>query len=168
MKRIIAAFLLLVLFPCLTACANHKDTIQEPVAFYYRRADITYGNSNSVILSESADAADCNGDALLLLNQYLKGPQSEDLAQTFPAGTAVITLAVEENKADILLSPQFARLSGMDLTIACACLTLTALELTGTETVVIHAHQSTLNGMEQIVMDKNCILLLDDSAASAG
>ncbi|MBP3304341.1 MAG: GerMN domain-containing protein [Oscillospiraceae bacterium] len=167
MKRMIAAFLLLALLTGLTACANKKDSIQEPVAFYYRRADITYGSSDSVILSEFADAADCNGDTTLLLKQYLKGPQSETLAQTFPVGTTVLSLTVEENTADILLSSQFARLSGIDLTIACACLTLTALKLTGTETVVIHAHHNTLNGMEQIVMDKNCILLLDDGANSA-
>ena len=166
MKRYTALLLILALFLCLTACAREDNTIREPVSFYYRRAELTYGSSDSVILSESSDAAGHTDDLIWLLGEYLKGPQSENLLQTFPSGTTLVSLTVEEGTATIVLSVQFGRLTGMDLTVACACLTKTVLGLTDAETVVIQAVNTDLDGAQQIVMDESSLLMLDESAKS--
>ena len=64
---------------------------------------------------------------------------------------------------DLTLSRGFATYSGLELTIACACITKTAISLTGVDIVRIRADQTLLNGAEYIQMDANSVLLIDQS-----
>ncbi len=167
MKRIVAMILILTVFAGFTACAQKSEPILEPVKLYYRRVEFTYGASDSVIGSEVRDATPYNGDTIKLLNDYMKGSQSDNLARTFPTGVSLLAMTVEGDTADLVLSAQMSHLKGIDLIIACACLTKTTMELTGVKTVVLHTKRQLLNGISKIVMDESCLLLLDENVNPA-
>ena len=65
------------------------------------------------------------------------------MTRSFPEGTTLQRLAVAGGRAAVDLSEQYAHLSGVDLTVADYCLTLTLTQLTG-----INAVRITANGRE--------------------
>lgn len=164
MKRWMPFFLILTLCLAMVGCAEKEPQIQVPVTFYYRQNELSFGDASGVVTSEERESVGHDGDVVYLLNQYLQGPVSENLGRTFPSGTKLISFSIEQKKASVLVSRHLSGISGIDLTIACACITMTTMELTGAKTVEIRADSSLLNDMESIIMDENCLLLLDDGA----
>lgn len=164
MKKLLISILLFCLvLPCI-ACSR-QERIERPVAYYYCRAELSYDGAGSVITSEQRESAGHEEDLSYLINQYLLGPNSVELLQTFPLGTKLVSMGMKDTEAELILSDAFAKLSGMDLTIACACITMTVTELTGAETVHIRTESELLNNMQKITMTKDDLLLFDSSAA---
>lgn len=163
MKRIIAILLLLCL--CLTAigCSPEKDPIKSPVTFYYRRAEFDHGSEQSVILGETRESEGIRGNIPRLLEEYLKGPVSEELAATFPDDAKLIDYRTKDSSAFVTVSDELAQLSGIELTVACACLAKTVIELTGIKSVHIQAQTAMLGNEQVIIMDSSRILLLDST-----
>lgn len=166
MKRLISILLCLSMLLPLIGCSEERETPKRPVNFYYRRADIRYGQSEGVITSEERESIGYEDDLRGLLLEYIGGPVSGDLARTFPEDTVIISFYYSDGTAKINFSHQFAQLTGIDLTIACACVTMTVIELTGIETVQISAAGALLDDYQYITMDKDCLLLLDTGAKS--
>lgn len=161
MKKLLCILLVLCMLP-LYGCAQPEVPIENPVFFYYRQKTVTYDDENGVIAKELRDAGARLDDISYLLEQYLQGPESETLLRTFPRGSRV-SLRVQEDTAVIVVNRNFATLTGIDLSLACACLTLTVCELTGTEYALIQGQDALLDGNQSIHMSKNSILLLDSS-----
>jgi hypothetical protein len=152
--------LALVLSLLLLGCGK-EETIENPVIFYYRTAEITYFGANGVIDYEKREAGVRADDYIRLLNEYLLGPNTEGLDRTFPNGTAVQELTINEGRVKIVLSKAFAELTGVDLSIACACLTLTTCLLTGTKSAEISADSALLDGSPVITMVYSQLVLED-------
>ena len=167
MKKIVAFFLIFAVAATLLGCTPPPNEYEEPVKFYYLRSELNYGSSDSVISHELFEAEGHRDDYEYLIRQYLKGPTSDALARTFPRNVSVSGFSVEADHAYLELSSQFSILSGMDLSIACACLTKTITELTGTKTLHISADNSLLDGATSITMRVEDVLLLDISAEEA-
>ena len=165
MKRTISLFLIFTIALCLFGCARHTAELQNPVRFYYPRSNPTYGAADSVIAWEEQEAAGHTEDYLYLLRQYMKGPKSDALSRTFPRSVVIKDLQINGGNATVLLNDYASLLSGLDLTMACACLTATVCELTGVSRVTIQAEDALLDGNSAITMDRSHILLLDESAA---
>ena len=162
MKRFITLLLLLCICTSLFACSEEK--IISPVSFYYLRSDLSYGAADSAVAAEIREGADYGNDYVQLLREYLDGPLSEDYVQTIPDEVVLIACHIDGNMADVVLSDEIAQLSGMDLTVACACLTLTTIGLTGVETVQIRALTDALESGPSVIMDRNCLIFLDNGA----
>lgn len=167
MKRLICVVLVLCAVLCLPGCAQESN-MAAPVRFYYLRAtlpndEVFHGASDSVILAEIRDGEGHLSDDWYLINQYLNGPVDFQYASPFPAGTALVDLIPEESAIHVVLSDDFAELKGMKLTLACSCLTMTVLELTGAEAVVIYTESEQLDGKDQITMDRESLILFDDT-----
>lgn len=160
MKRVFCIFLSLFLLLPMASCALQDRDLQEPVSFYYRKKDPAH--SDAAISKELAEAAEHREDYDYLLSKYLKGPTSDVLQRTFPSGISVIDLEIDGTAAALVLSDFFSTLSGLDLTLACACLTLTVCELTGTEQLTIRTQTTLLDGSKAITMALKDIVLLDD------
>lgn len=162
MKRIIALLLVMILCLSFWGC-EEKETvkIEKPVSFYYRRAQINYGSDDGVIAFCIGEGAGYEEDLTGLLNVYLHNTDDPAFSRTFPAGSQLIKLTITDGVAEIQLNNLFARHTGIDLTIACACLSLTVMELTQVETVCISTTSATLDGAESITMTADSILLLD-------
>ena len=165
MKRTICLLLFLSLLLCLPACAHHVDAPKEPVQFYYPRYtdQFQYSAPDGVITHELREAAGYSDRYSYLLNLYLRGPVSQGLRDPYPVGTSVISLETVADSAELILTDSFAQLSGMELTVACACLTLTVHSLTGTETLTITTQNKKLEPDGKIVMKLSDILFMDNS-----
>lgn len=169
MKRLSVLLLLFLMLPALCACAPEKE-IDAPVSYHYLRApqsngEIHHGSADSVITAEIRESAGHEGDYAYLLEIYLLGPLDPDYRTPYPVGTFLEEFSLENGIADITLSDNFGELTGIDLTLACGCLTLTVMDLTGAETVIIRAEDAQLDGKESITMDRGSIILTDDTVA---
>lgn len=165
MNRLICLMLLLVLL--LPGCRQQEE-YTEPVRFYFVRNQVTYFTSDGVITSEMREAQGHRNDFEYLLKIYLAGPENPELKRVFPKNIALVKLELNDGKALVVLSDAAARLTGLDLTIACACLTATVCELTGVISVTIRAETQLLDGQKSITMDRNHLLLLDSSRNAIG
>lgn len=163
MRKIAIILLVICLILSMAACAA-KEQLQEPVSFYYCKAELSYDGADSVIASEQRESAGRTLEALL--NEYLSGPKASEFLNTFPADTALVSFSQNDSGALIVLNDSFAKLTGMELTIASSCITMTVMELTGAPAVTIRAQTAMLDGMPQITMDKTTLLLVDQSAAA--
>lgn len=162
MKKVIAIFLVLIIGLSLISCREKAPEFQQPLNCYYLSKSIQYNTPNAVISCEQIDGAQLMNQSLgQFLRQYLKGPDSEELISPFPAGTFLVHLTIDDQTVRIRLSSAFATLSGHNLTLACACLTLTVLDYTGLTYVSISVNDTALDDQIIITLDRNSIILLD-------
>lgn len=159
MKRY--ASLLLLLAFLLTGCAPAQP--RDPANFYYCRIEPTYDGADGLICPEQREVLGIRDDLDALLEAYFSGPASDGLELPFPRETAVVGWEMVRNSLHIELSEAFAQLTGIDLTIACACISKTFLELTDATTVRIRAGGVLMNGSQEIIMSENNLKLIDDS-----
>lgn len=166
MKRLTAILLLILMLPCLCACT--REEMVYPVAYHYLRTpesngEIYHGSADSVIAPEIREGDGHQGDNTYFLEIYLLGPLDREFRSPFPVGTALKGFTLEDGVATVLLSDHFGTLSGIDLTLACGCLTLTVMDLTGADTVTIMTKDTLLDGKESITMDRSNLFLTDDT-----
>ena len=167
MKRVIACLLIFVSV-LLGGCAGDKPEIRKPAAFYYRRAEVRYGTADGVVAPEIRESDGFQDNLTALLNRYIQGPQSPELVNVFPKGSWVLSVSVSEELVLVHLNHAFSQLSGMNLTIACACMTKTVTDLTGVQTVRISAEVGNLGGAQYITVYGDEIVFEDESAAQSG
>lgn len=164
MKRYICLVIMLLLL--LSACVNVTDHEANTILFYYPRKTITYGKTDSVIASEIRDEYSDTDDFYKLLALYLKGPNSTELRSPFPAGLQLVQAKQDGQVVDIILNSALDTLSGLEKTLACACLSMTCFELTDAETVCISTEAGIAAGESPIIIEKSSLLLLDDGATA--
>lgn len=162
-KRFFILFLAMSILFC-TGCNNTSETLQDPVIVYYKRSEVSYGASDSVISQSYIDAAGHKDDYAYLLNLYLANENSDVFDQTFPKNTTLVSIKMDALTAKIVLSDSFTSLTGIDLTIACACLTQTVISLTNCQEVIISAKNAKLDGQSFITLSQDSYLLLDESS----
>lgn len=163
MRKIAIILLAMCLVLSMAACAAKEQPL-EPVSFYYCKAELSYDGADSLIASEQRESAGRRLETLL--EEYFSGPEAPQFLETFPADTALVSFSQDDSGVLIVLSDPFAKLTGMELTIACCCITMTVMELTGAPAVTVRAQTAMLDSMPQITMDKNTLLLVDQSAAA--
>lgn len=164
MKKLLAALLLCAMLMTLTACGY--DRMQQTVSFYYPRREIVYGDDSGVIGAETRDAADRTDDLRYLLAMYMQGPLDETFYSPFPSGCKLQSVSTAGDDLAITLSSRFSSLEGLDLSIACASLARTALELSGAESVHIKAAAQDESGSAVNIILTRTSLLLEETAAS--
>ena len=160
MKRFTAAAVLVLLLLSMAGCSLFSGKAGSPVLFYYQRSEYQYGQPDGVICPEERDGTGHITDMKYLLSLYLAGPLSEELSSPFPAGLRVIDVKRQTrlNLVRVTLSGELDTLSESQRTLALACLTLTCLEMSGEESVVIAWDD------ELVTMDRSCLTLFDNSA----
>lgn len=165
-KRLIALFLLIALCAC-WGCQEKpaQETMVSPARFYYKPLDGQYGSTQGATDFEYRETAGHEGDYDWIFSLYFAGPQSPELAAPFQKSTELVSAEFSGTQLRLVVSENLADLSGVDLTMACACITLTGLALPGVETVSIRAQGHALDGKREIVMGQDD-LLLEDLGAS--
>lgn len=161
MKKIISISLALLLLLSLWGCGNSHDSIAVPAEFYYRNATASYNSDSAVICGETRESS--GHDLTDIVNIYLQGPITPNCLSPFPAGVTVVSVDQRDDRLYIVLSSPFDTLSGIDLTLACACLSKTMMELTQCNAVEISVPNASLNGKSSIIIDEQSLLLLDSS-----
>lgn len=159
MKKFKCILICCLIFILITGCANEEENIQG-YAFHYCWKSYPYGSESSAVTVEKFSTAETLTPEQII-TRYLEGPISDELRSPFPQGTVLDFLKINNDHTEIILSSEFAQLEKIDLTIACACLTLTINDLTNCPTVKIGASDSLLNNQKFIIMDANSLSLSD-------
>ena len=126
MKYICLILVVFLLFSLFFGCSQ-PDTGSTPT-FYYLHTKPEYGSEASVIGSESRYNAGENSQLRYLLALYFSGPINDSLRSPFPKGSAILDLWEEDLSLHLTMNGAFAKLSGMDMTRACACIALTVFD----------------------------------------
>lgn len=156
MKRIISTILVFLTIFSLCGCAN---SFSDRANFYYCSIDFQFGKDEPVIQAESRNISGHEGELSYLLSLYLAGPSSKELTSPFPANTKLVSLQTADESVTIELS-YLGKLTEAEFILACACITLTAIDFTGAEQVTI------VSGEKTLTMSKDDLLLLDTITAA--
>ncbi len=160
MKKILC-FLLIGALLFAAGCSRSQAEPQG-TPFYYCTAEADYSSGSTAISREYRQ--DVPTHSLMgALELYLAGPQSSDLVAPFPEGMVILSAVLEGDTVLLTVSMELTALTGLDLTMACGCLTLTSLALTGARQVQISPIYGLLDGQRTITMDRNTLLLTDSS-----
>ena len=165
MKKLLSIFLMLVILVTCTACQQEQEEPINTVTVYYKASEISYGTADGVITPCELDATGYESDPTAILNLYFSNILTEEYAITFPRVTRVVSLNLDGLTAKVILSDDFATLKGLNLSIACACLTQTVIALTGCQEVIISTVTAQLDGHNFITLSRDSYLLLDESGA---
>lgn len=131
-----------------SACAprNEAPTTDDFETYFVAEPDAAEGgDAIRTELLHIKDSASLDTEVLaeMLVRHLLVEPENPELHTPFPAGTSLQKLSVAGGRATVDLSRSYARLSGVDLSVADACVTLTLTQLPG-----IYAVRITANGRE--------------------
>ena len=163
MKRIICMLLSTVFFLSVLGCQN--DTKDTDLQFYYPKNDLGY-NAQENRFFGSAVEAELRSDISYqsggqILEEYFKGPHDQALVNPFPAGLTLVNLDIRGVILHLTVSDHLSQLQDIPLTIACACLSKTAMLVTGATIVYISCESALLNGEKYLRMDAQS-LIFDD------
>lgn len=163
MKRLFCLFL--AVFLLLPAFGCHVQQEDPSFTFYYPRSDYGYNAQegkfyNSIIGTELRNDI-IYQDVAKILEVYLKGPLDQTLANPFPKRMSLVAVNVEGQTLQITVSDHLSELTGINLTIVCACLGRTGMELTNTSSVQISCEKALLDGKKNFVIEKEFIIFDD-------
>lgn len=151
MKRILC--LTLVLSILFSGCGFFGERIREPATFHYLCRNYQE-ELCCVIVSEEREAAGHTGDLAYLMALYQMGPSNEDLTSPLPSGTR-ISSDVQNGQIFLELSDAALTLSDPEFSLACACLTLTCLDIMEAESVTVSC------GSRNKTMTRDSLILHD-------
>ena len=139
MRRLLRlSALALVCLALMPGCAATSRSAESgtPVSLYYE-----YQNADQVEDLESIIGVEKRSVNVLslwdFLDIYFKGPVSEDMISPFPAGTSVQAIQYTNSIPTLTLSGEYFSLMGIDLSVACCCLSKTVCEFTGRSSVIL-------------------------------
>lgn len=162
MRKIFIMLLCATLLFSLCACKQNQSNIQVPVNFYYCRDEIAYNTSDAVIAAEIHEGIGFGADPDKMLRSYLEGPDSNSLVSVISAETELVSVQIVDDTAYVTFSDDFSQLSGVKLTTACSCVTLTLNAFSGVNSVHVSAETELLDNKEEIIINTSDIILLDD------
>ena len=158
-----AAMILLLLL--LSACAAQRaqELDENGYELYFLSSPDSAGGGDAICaqkehitLEDAMGTEDC---VRVLLEALLAGPADAALSSPIPEGTTLRSLKVSGRRAQIDLSAQYARLSGIDLSLADYCITLTLTQLPNVNAVSITADGRELPYREtQVLLSADTLL----------
>lgn len=161
MKRALCV-LLLILLP-LAGC-QREEPARTAYQLYFQEADLTYSAGGAPFRTETVYLYDEETDtasllAEALMNELLKGPADETLKSTLPAGTSLLSLEIDGDRARVDLSASYESLSGVALTLADSAVAMTLSQVPEISSVQITARGRELAYRERQVLNIRDILL---------
>lgn len=168
MKQWIALTLCLVLL--LSACAVNQrteiDRMDRAVKFYYC-TDLTEDEADDQVIEwEYRDLGENNISMKEMLKLYFQGPESLNLYSPFPTGLSVVYASVSEGRLLIRTDETLNQLSGVQRSLAAACLTMTVTQFPTISSVQILSGDQELTGDWAGRWTPEDFVLEDDSATS--
>ena len=162
--RKLALFLCFALVFLLIGCtdAHHFDT---PVTFFYTVKTIDHENGGSVFGKETRESAPFAEDIQLLINEYLKGPKSDNLYNPFPEGSSITGAKRDGNVLTLYLSKQFDKLSLDKLSIAISCLAQTAFEYTSAPVLLLIPDGTFIDGSTNKTLTADSFMFSDKNTS---
>ncbi len=159
MMRRAAALILCAVF-LLSAGGCKQEKMVAPVRFYYPKQTLTYGLEQDFMLCEVRESNGHQEDLAYLLGAYLAGPATPECRSPFPLQTKLLSVSQNDGMVILILNEPFAALTGMEWNLACVCLSITCMELTGAEAIQIRAQ--TASEKKSVTITREQLLLIDD------
>ena len=155
MKKRLCLLLLPLLL--LSGC-RREEPARTAYQLYFQEADLTYSAGEAPFRTETVYLYDSETDtsrrlAEALLNELLKGPADETLKSALPAGTTLLSLEIDGDRALVDLSPSYESLSGVALTLADSAIALTLAQIPEISSVQITARGRELAYRERQVLN---------------
>ena len=134
-----AALALAVLMGLLSACGKTAESDADSFLLYYvRSGDDSLESALESISWEGTQTVE------VLFSRLCSDPAEEDLATCIPEGTSLLSWDLKDSVLSMDLSGEFGTLTGVELTLASWCITLTMCQLEGVSAVRITAEGETL------------------------
>ncbi len=152
------ALLTLCAVALLSGCvyATHQAQTADADSYYLYFMTSNLENSaggdavgSEAVQMEDLQKLDTRAATEKLMGTLLTGPQSATLKSPFPSGTQLISTALTDGHVTVDLSYPYSTLSGVSLTIADYCITLTLMQLSEVSSVSV-----TVRGQELAYRDK--------------
>lgn len=163
MKRVIVLLLCVLL---LAGCGARREEVKYPATFYYCYRDAQTGDYSTLtgaMAPEIRDLGSANPNYQDVIAQYMLGPKDEQLIPVFPEGTTAVSSKLRGGVLTVELSPHVQSLSGIDRTMAAACLSQTLMQLPNVKSVHLMSNGAAFwNG----ALSEDQFLLLDDTATN--
>lgn len=161
MKRLISLLLAALLLGAAVSCGAQEAETPEGLALYYltdteqsQGGDAIKAEYCALELPEEPQRA-----AEQLLTRYWQGPKDESLTSPLPTGLQLLSVTVQSGRVTVDVSGQYRTLSGVELTLADSCLTLTLTQLSGIYSVTILVRGRPLEYRAQQVLRRRDVLL---------
>ena len=152
MKRLLCLILIVAMLLCLVpGCA---EGVKEPVTFYYLRENPSRGLGPE-IAGEVREGSGHRDNLRYLLTFYLMGPADKELSSPLPRGTALHQLEQTPDSVTIGISDTSEALSDSRFSLACACLSMTCLELLSVKEATV------VSGSRNITIRRDNLILTD-------
>lgn len=153
-RRIVCLILCLCLL--LPGCGFTGTLNEETVRFYYLCGNYQE-NLCCVLAEEARDVSGHTGDLPYLMALYLMGPTNDEHRMPLPSGTRIRT-QIDSGHIILELSGLPKTMTDAEFSLACACLTLTCLEIMDAEDVTIHSEDRSRT------MDRSTLTLYDTTS----
>ncbi len=130
MRRLLPVLLALLL--ALAACGSREADVQETLDFYYldsAEGEESLGSDNGALAVERRRLSQLPATYGELLDVYFAGPVSAGLQSPFPAGLRCLETSLDETVLTVILSEVFDSLTGLDRSLASACIVCTLSQL---------------------------------------
>lgn len=163
MKRTVTFMLVLFILLSFTACSSSADDLERPVAFYYCNNLESEDDFENVFIMELHEGVGYEDNRPALLSLYLAGPVNERYISPFPSGLKIISIKKENTNIQVVLSDEISELTGLDLILACTCLSKTIFGLYPCDRVTIAAATTQLDNRASITIRKETLVLTDHS-----
>ena len=154
MRKLSIFLLIIIIAVGLLACKNDEISVN----FYYCSEYPSYYNNELILQSETRTLGTPLSDLESLLSAYLDGPYNVLLRSPFPKGTKLVSVQPGKEMIEVVLSDEFATLEGINLTLACACISNTLLEISNAEMIRIRTESVPLANTEYIDMTQKSLL----------
>ena len=149
MRKVIAVLLCSLLLAGVVGCSMMKKAevpVEPEYGLYFRVADLSQAAGEDAIAAHpSGISMEAEHDAALLAEELMRmllaGPEDMGLKSPFPEGTELRSVRISGGRAIVDLSAVYANLSGIELSMADYCITLTLTQIPEVRSV-----QTTVNG----------------------
>lgn len=164
-KRILSFFLLTAFLLSLCGCGEKQSDFINPIDFYFLDAEEQSGTQTGALAHETVDLLSKDVEIQQILNRYLKGPTEECLKSPFPAELKAEVARLQDGELYIQLSSEFDTLSGISLTLATACLTMTLTQISGVDSVKLETGSGVLSQQANEAYSAQRFLFYDELAS---
>lgn len=156
MKRILCILMLLSILFSLIGCQTRQD---DRIRFYYCREpkNYQYYETDSVICAEDRVIPNHNDNLRYIIGLYLAGPSEEGLRCPLPQNVKIMTADRSTESVKLTFSDLGDSITDVEFTIACACLTMTCVDLTGCTQVTV------ISGERSLTMTTESFRLVDSA-----
>ena len=142
--KLLAAALALVLLVGCTAAITQRPRYVNPIDFYYCRQDAAYGSETGALAYETTELGRKDMTVEEILPLYFKGPLSDALRSPFPQGLACTHAELDGGVLTLHLNEAYGTLSGVELSLAAACLTMTLTQIAFVDSVRVQTPSALL------------------------